>query len=510
MKRYFFLLCLLVLLKAALLIGLISSNYLGLGPDEAQYWTWSRHLDWGYYSKPPGIAWQIALTSYFLGPTELGVRFGAVVMGSALSLAVFFLALACQLQPRTAFWSGVTFALIPVGIMASFLSITDGGLVLFWTLGCIVIVSSLSKQQPPHYLLLGFCILGGALFKWPIYLLWALVVIGAWLEPQFRKKSLWAGIAISLLGLLPSLIWNRDHAWVTFKHVAGNIGGTSSAEVAQGNAGAFLGEQAALISPLLFVLLVLAGIDLFRRRNLYSKGLLFCGYSSLGILLGYAGMALFKKIQGNWCDFVYPAAVVFLCGYSFEIKSKMARWHQAGLVVALILTGVAFSIPWIQSRPAGFALHLPYKMNPFRHNVGWNNVSEALTQAGYDSESQFLFADKYQTCSILSFYGPQQQQAYFLNLQQSRLNQFSFWPSMAEEQQGKTGYFVVIENSPHMERLFPVLKEEYITLLQTYFSQVSFQGEYPLFFNQGHPVKAALLFKCVNYNGLEPPKVERY
>ena len=24
--------------------------------DEAQYWTWAQHLDWGYFSKPPGIA----------------------------------------------------------------------------------------------------------------------------------------------------------------------------------------------------------------------------------------------------------------------------------------------------------------------------------------------------------------------------------------------------------------------------------------------------------------------
>ena len=27
--------------------------------DEAQYWLWSQHLDFGYYSKPPMIAWVI-------------------------------------------------------------------------------------------------------------------------------------------------------------------------------------------------------------------------------------------------------------------------------------------------------------------------------------------------------------------------------------------------------------------------------------------------------------------
>jgi len=27
--------------------------------DEAQYWFWSQNLDFGYYSKPPMIAWFI-------------------------------------------------------------------------------------------------------------------------------------------------------------------------------------------------------------------------------------------------------------------------------------------------------------------------------------------------------------------------------------------------------------------------------------------------------------------
>ena len=30
---------------------------LGLYGDEAQYWLWSQNLDFGYYSKPPLLAW---------------------------------------------------------------------------------------------------------------------------------------------------------------------------------------------------------------------------------------------------------------------------------------------------------------------------------------------------------------------------------------------------------------------------------------------------------------------
>jgi len=34
---------------------------LQLYADEAQYWVWSRHLDFGYFTKPPLIAWLIRL-----------------------------------------------------------------------------------------------------------------------------------------------------------------------------------------------------------------------------------------------------------------------------------------------------------------------------------------------------------------------------------------------------------------------------------------------------------------
>ena len=43
----------------ALRLAALFATPLELYPDEAQYWLWSRTLDWGYYSKPPMIAWLI-------------------------------------------------------------------------------------------------------------------------------------------------------------------------------------------------------------------------------------------------------------------------------------------------------------------------------------------------------------------------------------------------------------------------------------------------------------------
>src|SRR5438876_80491 len=103
-------LCAILLLRAALVISGIQELGIGLGPDEAQYWTWSQILDWGYYSKPPGIAWQIKFGTSFFGNTELGVRFVSVVISSLQSLAVYFLAQKAHARVSTAFWAAIIMA----------------------------------------------------------------------------------------------------------------------------------------------------------------------------------------------------------------------------------------------------------------------------------------------------------------------------------------------------------------------------------------------------------------
>ena len=42
--------------------------------DEAQYWSWSLDPDFGYYSKPPLIAWMIGATTAVCGHGEACIR----------------------------------------------------------------------------------------------------------------------------------------------------------------------------------------------------------------------------------------------------------------------------------------------------------------------------------------------------------------------------------------------------------------------------------------------------
>src|ERR1700730_19341658 len=84
-----------------------------LFPDEAQYWVWSQQLALGYYSKPPLLAWLIALTTGLFGDSEFAVRLSAPLLHAGA--AIFVYAIGARLFDRWAgFWGAGAYVSRPV------------------------------------------------------------------------------------------------------------------------------------------------------------------------------------------------------------------------------------------------------------------------------------------------------------------------------------------------------------------------------------------------------------
>lgn len=495
-----------ILLIKALIIGaFIVLGTIGLSPDEAQYWTWSRHLDWGYYSKPPGISWAIWPGTAIFGHTELGVRFGAIFLGLILPCSVLLLGYLATKSYKIGLTAALLMALTPLGILASILAITDTGMSVFWVLALCPVTYALANDKEPNYILSGCFIALAALFKWPAYVFWFIILAMYPFHRKIRSNTIFLGIALSLAGIIPSIYWNYSHDWASFKHVLATILGQQiqhgdTVGSSRGNFFEFLGAQAALLSPIIFVMMVLAVVTSFRKKQPVVMQFLATNCFSIITLLLF--LSLFKKIQGNWGSYAYPAGLVWLSWYAMEYWKSGFKWLQAGIATSIILVIAVLSIPYAQS----MGIPIPYKFNPFRHNVGWDRLDNILKKAGYDPDHNFLFSDKYQTVSILSFYSPMQHRAYFLNLQGTRKNQFSYWPSMANEQVGKTGYFVAYENNRKSDEWI----QNYKSQLKHYFAQVEYIGSFSLFEVEGKPQKFAYVFRGVEYNGKEPLKLDLY
>lgn len=507
-NRYVLALYGLIAVKIFFALFLILFAGVGLAPDEAQYWTWSLEPSLGYYSKPPGIAWQIWAGCQLFGPTELGVRAGAVILNAWLALAVYALARECGLKERGAFWAAILMMFSPLGFLGAIPATTDLGFILMWTLASTLFVRALRQGTPPPYIAIGALIAIGGLFKWTVFALWPLLLGWALFCPQARSKTWWVGVLLSLVAFLPALFWNAEHDWVTFRHVGNNILGSLAHEgaspgIARGNFLDFVGAQVGLLSPIFFVLLVMGAVDVVRHWKATALTIRFC-FTTGAVVVVYMAIALVDKMQPNWAIYVYPSSLVLVAWYALEVLSiRWGKiWLTAGLVLSVVLIAFGVSIPYWQSHESPWKI--PYAWNPFRHSLGWQRLPIALKVAGYNPEKDFLFGDKYQMTSLLSFYSQGQKRAYFFNLGGARQNQFSYWPSMKEEQVGQTGYFVLAENAPRLTEKFPEDKMRYLERLAPYFAKVECVGIAPLFLCNGEVAKAALIFRCEGYNGQEP------
>ena len=189
--------------------------------DEAQYWTWAQHLDWGYFSKPPGVAALIAVSTALFGDGLLGVKALAMLCYPLAAAACWAIARRLY-DARIAFWSALAVLTLPIFAWLGLFVSTDALLTLFWALALWAYLRALDSDAWGDWLLLGVVCGLGLLSKY---------TMAAWLGAAFLhllafhrrrlaspKPWLAAGLALTILG--PNLWWNVTHDFPTLKHTA--------------------------------------------------------------------------------------------------------------------------------------------------------------------------------------------------------------------------------------------------------------------------------------------------
>ena len=131
----------LAILTVIRIAGLHAST-VDLYMDEAQYWAWSRELAFGYFSKPPLLAWIIAATDPFCGSGEACVRVASPLLHFATALIVYGIAETLY-DERTAAWSALAYGLAPGVIFSARIISTDVPLLLFWAVALLAYVKQL-------------------------------------------------------------------------------------------------------------------------------------------------------------------------------------------------------------------------------------------------------------------------------------------------------------------------------------------------------------------------------
>ncbi|MGA0602458.1 ArnT family glycosyltransferase [Caulobacter sp. KR2-114] len=350
---------------------------LELYPDEAQYWLWSRSLAFGYFSKPPLVAWIIAASTALGRDTEPFVRLASPLLHAAAALAIGRAGLRMQ-----GGWAGAAagalYSLSPGVALSAFVVSTDAPLLLSVSLALWAYVwlqQAVGRERLSAAAALGAALGLAMLAKYAALFAVAGVLLHAAISPQARRawSPATAGVAIVAFLLLigPNLAWNLGHGFATVAHTASNAD-WAGRRFQIVPVLTFLAAQFGVFGPIPFALLLGAGIWLAARRRLTAQDqLLLCFV--LPPLLAIAGQAFVSRANANWAAAAYPAASVLVGGW-------LARWRARRLAAvtlgsqALIAVAIAIGLaaPAVADK-AGAA-------NSLKRLRGWRATTQAITQ----------------------------------------------------------------------------------------------------------------------------------
>ena len=140
---------LLVLLGLTLLrTAALAISPLELGVDEAQYWLWSQSPDFGYFTKPPLIAWIIGVAHWAFGHSTMAVRLPACWLQLATALVLWQTA-SWLYGPRAGRLTALIWISLPAVGLGSFLISTDTPLLLAMALALLALAGSVCEKIPP-------------------------------------------------------------------------------------------------------------------------------------------------------------------------------------------------------------------------------------------------------------------------------------------------------------------------------------------------------------------------
>ncbi|MGL5786893.1 MAG: ArnT family glycosyltransferase [Bacteroidales bacterium] len=394
-KPTIFLSILLILLWT---FNLLQAGFTELHYDEAYYWMFSKHLDWGYFDHPPMIALLINLGDYF--PGELGVRFWVTAL-QPLYLFVFWLLIRrSNFNSRDALIYFLVALSVPLLEINGFIATPDAPLMFFTVMFLGAFKKYLESDSWLWSLLTGITmgLLAYSKYHGAIVVLSVIIANPAILK---RGKTYFAAI-VALVCLFPHFYWQYEHDFASFQyHLSDRSKSFKVKYIFE-----YLGNLFATFNPFLFPLLF-AGTLKSRMKDPFERTVMVMSFC----FLLFFGVSTFRgHVQPQW---VLPATLGLLFSVVVFARQTAGRFKYVRIVsvvtvLLFIIARLNLVFGWINIPAMGFG----YK----------NPMMQIYNEIG---NKPLVLKSSYANAALYDFYTPGE-----ANSQQEwshRNSQYGFW-----------------------------------------------------------------------------------
>jgi 4-amino-4-deoxy-L-arabinose transferase-like glycosyltransferase len=456
-------------------------THLELVPDEAYYWEWSKHLDACYRDKGPAVAWTIAAGTWIAGDTEFGVRWLGVLLAAGTAWQAFVLA-------RRLFDESVALAvllisaIIPLCAVGAIIMTIDSLSVFFWAWSANLAWSAFQTNRKATWALLGFAIGCGFLAKFTNVLQLASVFLYLLVTPSKRRLIFSTGTilmtAVFAICTTSILYWNIINHWPNQRALTSRASLDVGFHLHPGQLLQFVGEQAVVISPLLYIGLVagVAGMWIWRVKEDRIRFLL-C--DCLPIYACFTFFSLNVAGKANWTAPALICGVILMVVFWRDCLARSrAWWIPVGLALFLAFaeTAALHDTSW---------LHLNPHKDPLQRARGWQDLADHTARWKEKYSTDLIIGNHYSQASILSFYLPGHPTTYTPTTSTID-NQYDLWPGY-QVGPNTAALYVTDSSEPNAVNGNVQTEFKHITLLEKFYTQ-----------HNGNPVHQFQIYLCSN------------
>jgi 4-amino-4-deoxy-L-arabinose transferase-like glycosyltransferase len=374
--------------------------------DESQYWSWSRELAFGYFSKPPLLAWLIAAAEHVCGSSEACIRAPSPLMSLVSSLFAYGIGRSFY-DGWTGFWAAMLTALGTGSVFSARIVSTDTPLVMFWAVALLAYVRVLQGAGYGWAIVLGLAIGAGLLAKYAMIYFLPGMLLAAAFDKEARalptKPELWLAFGVAVITVSPNILWNVANGFLTLRHAGGNVIG-EQIEPSVTRPLEFLAAQFAVFGPVVFGVAIAAIVmPVALRLRTHDRILLAFALPPLVVVIA---TAIVVHAYANWAAASFISLAVLAAAILTRHKLAILLWASLAL-------GVIFQIVLIGGDAFATHVRLPFgnPPNPYYRTLGWKaygrTVGELARKLGISTIAGDLRAD---VASLLYYWRDQPEQ----------------------------------------------------------------------------------------------------